>query len=73
MFLTLSTSAIIAQIGKSYSFDINQDSLSDTKLEMASNLQNAEEIFLKITYAGLVKNTVIAYYYISHSENFVII
>jgi len=59
----LSVGAVFAQIDASYSSGTSDDSISKNRDEEKKNLQSAEEIFLKITYAGLVNTTIISYYY----------
>jgi len=48
---------------ESNSIDFSKDSLRSIDIKERKNLENADEIFLKITYAGLVNTTVISYYY----------
>ncbi len=56
-------SPIIAQSDVSNSAEITKDSLDRIKFVERKNLENADEIFLKMTYAGIVNTTIISYYY----------
>lgn len=63
ILITLSASTITAQTDDSYLTEIVKDSLNKIKFEEIKNLKSADEIFLKMTYAGLVSTTIISYYY----------
>ncbi|MCF6268386.1 MAG: hypothetical protein L3J41_01605 [Melioribacteraceae bacterium] len=63
ILFTFWANSIVAQIDMSNSTETAKDSLGKIKFNESKNLENADEIFLKMTYAGLVNTTIISYYY----------
>ncbi len=61
--LTISSSALIAQIDGGMSTVKKNDELNRVKYEESKNLESADETFLKMTYAGIVNTTIVAYHY----------
>ncbi len=63
-FIGFATQVVTAQtIGNLFLVEQKKDSVEEVRKVIPTDLKGADEIFLNLKYAGLVKTTVIAYYY----------
>ncbi len=63
LIIVFATQTITAQSIGSINIVEQKKDLQTINAKIPNNIGNADEIFLKLTYAGLVNTTVIAYYY----------